>query len=77
LRVAAQICDDVMVLKNGQIAEAGPAAQVLSQPRSAYTRQLIEAIPGRQLLQFSDDPYRSDPGHRSPAMPIFDPKETT
>lgn len=47
LRVAAQICDDVMVMRRGQVVEYGPAAQILSQPREQYTRDLIEAAPGR------------------------------
>jgi peptide/nickel transport system ATP-binding protein len=47
LRVAAQICDDVAVMQNGRVVEQGPAAQVLGEPREAYTRQLLEAAPGR------------------------------
>ena len=47
LRVAAQICDDVAVMQHGHIVEQGPAAQVLTNPQQAYTRQLLEAAPGR------------------------------
>ena len=47
LRVAAQICDDVAVMQNGRIVEQGPAAQVLTNPQKAYTRQLLDAAPGR------------------------------
>ena len=47
LRVAAQICDTIVVMKKGRIVEAGPAATVLTTPREAYTRELIEAAPGR------------------------------
>ena len=47
LRVAAQICDDVMVMQRGRIVEAGPAAEVLAHPSADYTRALIEAAPGR------------------------------
>jgi len=47
LRVAAQICDDVIVMQRGRIVEQGPAAEILTHPREDYTRQLIEAAPGR------------------------------
>jgi ABC-type glutathione transport system ATPase component len=47
LRVAAQICDDVMVMQHGKIVEQGPAADILTNPQQAYTRQLLEAAPGR------------------------------
>lgn len=47
LRVAAQICDGIVVMQNGRIIEAGPAEEVLTAPRQAYTRTLIEAAPGR------------------------------
>lgn len=47
LRVAAQICDDVAIMQAGRIVERGPAADVLTNPRHAYTRALIDAAPGR------------------------------
>ena len=47
LRVAAQICDDVMVMQKGKVVEMGPASEVLSNPRHAYTAALIDAAPGR------------------------------
>src|SRR5580704_17627015 len=47
LRVAAQICDDVAVMQHGRVVEQGPAAQILTNPQQAYTRQLLDAAPGR------------------------------
>lgn len=47
LRVAAQICDDVLVMQHGRIVEQGPAGEILTRPKQAYTRQLLEAAPGR------------------------------
>ncbi|MFJ4142757.1 ABC transporter ATP-binding protein [Pseudomonas sp. NPDC089734] len=47
LRVAAQLCDDVLVMQHGQVVEYGPAAEVLVSPRQAYTRQLMDAVPGK------------------------------
>jgi peptide/nickel transport system ATP-binding protein len=47
LRVAAQICDDVAVMQHGRVVEQGPAAEVLTNPKQAYTRALLDAAPGR------------------------------
>ena len=47
LRVAAQICDDVVVMQKGRIVEQGPAGEILTHPKEAYTRSLLEAAPGR------------------------------
>ncbi|GHE22067.1 ABC transporter ATP-binding protein [Halomonas urumqiensis] len=48
LRVAAQICDRIIVMQHGRIVEQGPARDVFLTPREAYTRELLEAIPGRE-----------------------------
>ena len=47
LGVAAQICDDVLVMQHGRVVEYGPAAQVLGAPQQDYTKALIAAAPGR------------------------------
>ncbi len=47
LRVAAQICDTIMVMQHGRMVECGPAARVLISPAQPYTRALIDAAPGR------------------------------
>ncbi|QHI97743.1 dipeptide ABC transporter ATP-binding protein [Xylophilus rhododendri] len=47
LRVAAQICDTIVVMKSGRIVEAADAESVLTKPGHEYTRQLIDAAPGR------------------------------
>jgi peptide/nickel transport system ATP-binding protein len=47
LRVAAQICDSIIVMQKGRVVERGTAESVLTDPRHAYTRELIDAAPGR------------------------------
>ena len=47
LRVAAQICNRVVVLKSGRVVEHGPLADVFQHPQHEYTRALLQAAPGR------------------------------
>ncbi len=45
LSVVRFISDRIMVMNDGKIEETGPADQIYFNPRKAYTRRLIEAIP--------------------------------
>ncbi|HZT74103.1 MAG TPA: ATP-binding cassette domain-containing protein [Terriglobales bacterium] len=45
LAVAAALADAIVVLHEGTLAEAGPAAQLLAKPASEYTRALLAASP--------------------------------
>lgn len=47
LRVAAQLCDRILVMQTGEIVEAGPTAKVFADPQHPYTRKLLSSIPGR------------------------------
>ncbi|WP_454692512.1 ABC transporter ATP-binding protein [Achromobacter aloeverae] len=47
LRVAAQICDHLLVMHRGRVVEQGPPARIFGDPQDPYTRQLIAAMPGR------------------------------
>jgi peptide/nickel transport system ATP-binding protein len=39
------MCDRILVMNKGRIEESGTADEVYFHPKSAYTRQLIAAIP--------------------------------
>lgn len=51
LRVAAQLCDRVIVMHQGQIVEEGPTAELYANPQQDYTRRLFEAAPGHNFAQ--------------------------
>ncbi|WP_102225703.1 ABC transporter ATP-binding protein [Acidimangrovimonas sediminis] len=47
LRVAAQVCDSVIVMEKGRIVESGPIDRVFAEPQAEYTRKLLSAQPGQ------------------------------
>jgi len=47
LGLVARYADDVVVLEQGRRVEAGRVRDVLTQPREAYTRSLVDALPQR------------------------------
>jgi ABC-type glutathione transport system ATPase component len=44
LAIAAQMCTELCVMKNGGIIERGQTASILSSPREEYTRMLIKSV---------------------------------
>ncbi|CAH1690788.1 Glutathione import ATP-binding protein GsiA [Hyphomicrobiales bacterium] len=50
LRVAAELCDRIVVMQHGRLVEAGTARDILINPQQDYTRQLIAAMPGQSWL---------------------------
>ena len=46
--VVAAMADDVVVMHEGRVVEAGPVRAVLRAPRHAYTQALIAAVPDAQ-----------------------------
>jgi peptide/nickel transport system ATP-binding protein len=47
LGVVRYLCDDVVVLRAGQVVERGRSDEVLERPQHPYTRSLVDAVPGR------------------------------
>ncbi|WP_341716513.1 ABC transporter ATP-binding protein [Micromonospora sp. FIMYZ51] len=63
LAVVGQIADRILVMRDGQVVEQGPADRLLRAPNHPYTRQLLDAVPsassrGRRL----STPARRGPG---------------
>ncbi len=46
LDVVYQVSDTVLVLNHGDVMEYGPVERVYSHPQDAYTRKLLDSVPG-------------------------------
>ena len=49
LAVVRQIADDVIVMEKGKLVEANTTDELFNNPVEDYTRELIEAVPGRNI----------------------------
>ena len=47
LRVAAQVCDRLAVMRYGEIVETGATSDIFDEPQHSYTRDLLAAVPGQ------------------------------
>lgn len=45
IAIVGQLCEEMVILRDGRIEETGPTPRVLTAPRAAYTRRLLEAVP--------------------------------
>ncbi|MDK7143024.1 ABC transporter ATP-binding protein [Gleimia europaea] len=56
LAVVRQIADDVVVMQHGKVVETGDTDSIFDNPRTDYTRNLIDSIPGKSIeLGITDD----------------------
>ncbi len=50
LRVAAQICDNIVVMKKGAVVEFGSTHEIYTQPKHTYTQALLQSAPGQKYF---------------------------
>jgi oligopeptide/dipeptide ABC transporter ATP-binding protein len=63
LGVVAEICDDVLVMYGGQVAEYGDVDTIFNDPMHPYTRRLLEAFPD---IEMPTSALASIPGYPPP-----------
>ncbi|RZT79716.1 peptide/nickel transport system ATP-binding protein [Micromonospora violae] len=61
--VVADVADDVVVLRDGQIVEQALAAQLFAAPRHEYTRALLHAVPTLPELRLDEPEPATPPAH--------------
>ena len=62
LTTAFQLCDDIVVLYQGRVAEAGAVENVIGAPQHPYSRLLVSSIPLPDLSRrWGDDDLQADP----------------
>ena len=50
LRVAAQVCDRIAVMRHGELVEYGTVEEIFSNPQKPYTQELLNSVPGKNWL---------------------------
>lgn len=75
LAVVAQIADDIMVLRHGQMVERGSVREIFDAPREDYTRQLVavrqKEIEGRAESSASLLSIKNISAAYNPATPVL------
>lgn len=71
LNLARRLCHRVAVMKDGRVVECGPTEEIFENPREAYTRRLIEAVPSRMKPRGSDKTGKPA-SDRQPVVEVHD-----
>jgi ABC-type microcin C transport system duplicated ATPase subunit YejF len=45
LAIVGQLCEEIIVLKNGRIIEAGDTRSIFTNPSAGYTKKLLDSVP--------------------------------
>jgi ABC-type oligopeptide transport system ATPase subunit len=72
LAVMRHMADAVVVMQAGQVVERGLAADVLSRPTHAYTRELLASVPNVERSLHRRAAEASSLGLMEPASPVQD-----
>jgi ABC-type glutathione transport system ATPase component len=65
LAVIARLCEEVLVMKSGEVVEQGPCQEILQRPRHEYTRLLVAEHEAYGLERFSRGPEAERLEHAS------------
>ena len=65
--VVAEIADDVVVMRHGEIVEAGPVADIFDRPQHDYTRLLVDTA---RKLEGDDVPEREAQEFGAPVLSV-------
>ncbi|MCC6802417.1 MAG: ABC transporter ATP-binding protein [Anaerolineae bacterium] len=63
LGVVAELCDEVLIMYGGKVAEYGDVDTIFNHPKHPYTQRLLEAFPD---VNAPTDTLASIPGHPPP-----------
>ncbi|MEM9148294.1 MAG: ABC transporter ATP-binding protein [Pseudomonadota bacterium] len=80
LGLAAQYCNRIAVMKDGEIVETGPAVDVFTRPAHAYTQRLVDATPrvGATIRSLLPSEARIEEPTRNPSdQPLLDIRDLT
>ncbi len=69
LAVVSQVCDRVLVMRQGVLVESGDTSTVFAEPKTAYSRELLDAIPRMDVIP---PPSQSTQGSKHPLLGVKD-----
>ena len=70
LSIAAERADEVVVLREGRVQEAGATAEVFAAPKTAYTRSLQADVPGLNPERWASERAERDARHPIEDAPV-------